>query len=82
MTERVIYDIEYTDTFAGQANYCWVNRKTLEVDPETSDLALVRRAKAAMGLTGVRCITSNFGDMIEVRPRDMATVMFITYRDQ
>ena len=58
------YDIEYTDTFGGEANYCWV-----------------KRAKAKMGLTGVRGKRFDHGDMIEFRPYRSCTVLFVTYRD-
>lgn len=72
------YDCELTDTFGGEANYSWVRRATVQAD---TDRQLVRRAKAALGLTGVRCRTSSYGDLIELRPCGSATVAFITYRD-
>jgi len=28
---RNTYDVEYTDTFAGEANYCWVRRAVITV---------------------------------------------------
>lgn len=40
--------IEHTDTFGGEANYCWVRRETVE-EPEGkpfSKLALVRKPKS------------------------------------
>jgi hypothetical protein len=94
------YNIEYTDTFGGEANYSWVHRTTVRV-PEithygyTSDIdggsyakanraarrELMRRAKAEVGLTGVRGVTSDYGDMIEFRPYGMCTILFATYAD-
>lgn len=91
------YDIEYTDTFAGEANYCWVKRASVSM-PElthygydgatnyvranrTYQRELMRKAKAAIGLTGARGTVQNYGDMIEFRPYRSCTVMFITYRD-
>jgi hypothetical protein len=50
---------ELTDTFGGEANYSWVRRVEIEAPADISDLALVRRAKAALGLSGVRCVTYN-----------------------
>jgi hypothetical protein len=74
------YDIEYTDTFGGEANYCWVNRATLKVSDAVSDLAIVRRAKAAVGLNGVRGRMHNYGDSWSFYPHHSATVLFITPR--
>jgi len=74
------YDIEMTDTFAGEANYCWVKRDEIDAPARISRLALVRRAKALMGLNGVRCRTYDCGDMIEIRPYSACIVMFIQYR--
>lgn len=90
------YDVEYTDTFGGDANYSWVRRATVSV-PEWSHFKgwdgngriepkgyrpyLMRAAKAAMGLTGVRGRTYDHGDMIEFRPYRSCTVMFISYHD-
>lgn len=45
--------IEVTDTFCGQANYGWAARHTFDYDDARY---LVRRAKAAAGLTGIRCL--------------------------
>jgi hypothetical protein len=75
-----IYDIEMTDTFAGEANYCWVKRGELEAPATLTRLALVRRAKALMGLNGVPCRTYDHGDMVEIRPRSACIVMFVHYR--
>ena len=73
-------DVEYTDTFGGQANYCWLKRATLTLPHGLSDLALVRRAKAAMGLSGVRGRMAYHGDCWEFRPYRCATVMFASVR--
>ena len=92
-----IFDIEYTDTFAGEANYSWVNRATVTMpelthygyDGSTNysrankvfERELMKRAKTKMGLTGIRGTVSRYGDTIEFRPYRQCTVMFITYRD-
>lgn len=92
-----IYDVEYTDTFGGDANYSWVQRATVTVPELThygydggtnyakanriANRELMKAAKAAMGLTGVRGVTYHHGDMSEFRPYRMCTVMFITFRN-
>jgi hypothetical protein len=91
------YDIEYTDTFGGEANYSWVRRASVHM-PELTHYGydggtnyskanrvfqreLMRRAKAEMGLTGIRGKTYWHGDEGEFRPYRACTVMFLTYRD-
>ena len=73
-------DVEYTDTFGGEANYCWVDRKHLELPDGLSDIAIMRRAKASVGLSGVRGRSYNNGDTWEFRPYGSCTVMFATVR--
>lgn len=72
-------NVELTDTFGGEANYAWVKRASFEAKEGTSDLAIVRRAKAAIGLTNVRCKASNLGDSIELRPIGHCEVCFINF---
>ncbi len=91
------YDVELTDTFAGEANYCWVKRDTVTM-PELTHYGydggtnyakankvyqreLSKRAKAAMGLTGVRGRMFHYGDMSEFRPYGLLQVMFITWAE-
>ena len=90
------YDIEYTDTFAGEANYCWVKRATVNMpelihygyDGLTNyvranriyERELMRKAKAAMGLTSVRGRKDSCGGVIEFHPFGSCTVMFIVPR--
>ena len=92
-----LYNVEFTDTFGGEANYCWVKRAVIAMPELTHygydgsqghvkarrvfDRELMRRAKAAMGLTGERGERDNYGDTIEFRPANSCTVMFISYRD-
>lgn len=88
------YDVEYTDTFGGEANYCWVRRATITM-PELTHYGydggtnyckankvyqreLMKKAKAAVGITGLRGKTESYGDMIDFRPYGCCTVLFIT----
>jgi hypothetical protein len=78
---NMAYLAEWTDTYGGDANYSWVKRATIKADGDTSDLALMRRAKSALGLSGLRGRTYQRGDMIEFRPYRMACVLFVTWSD-
>lgn len=91
------YQIELTDTFAGEANYCWVKRATVTMPELTAygydggsnyvkanrifERELMKRAKAAVGLTGIRGRKDSHGDQIDFRPYGLAQVMFVTYDD-
>ena len=91
------YNVEYTDTFAGESNYSWVKRDVVSM-PELTRYGydggtnytrankvyrreLMKKAKAAMGITGLRGVSHDYGDMIEFRPYGQLTVMFITWSD-
>ena len=43
---------------------------------------LMKKAKAAMGLTGVRGRVENYGDSITFRPYGLLQIMFVTFRDE
>ena len=87
------YQYEYTDTFANDANYAWVKRGCVTMPELTHygydggtnyvkadrvfERELVRRVKAELGLTGVRCARESWGETIVLRPRGSATAVFI-----
>jgi hypothetical protein len=90
------YLAEYTDTFGGEANYSWVKRATISVpewsafkdwdgngrrEPKAYQRTVMRRAKAALGLSGVRGRTLSIGDSYEFRPYNMACVLYVTYAE-
>jgi len=78
--ESFTMDVEWTDTFGGEANYCWVERAALTLPVGISDRAIMRRAKSAVGISGLRGRTSSYGDGFEFRPYRMACVMFVSTR--
>jgi len=88
------FNVEYTDTFSGEANYSWVERATIAMPELTHygydgssgygkanrvfERELMRRAKASVGLTGIRGQRMDIGDTIEFKPYGMCTVLFIS----
>lgn len=72
------FKAELTDTFAGEANYSWARRATIEAPAEISDLALMRRAKKALDLSGVRGRRESWGETIVFRPYGACTILFIS----
>lgn len=94
----ITYDVELTDTYGGEANYSWVNRKTV-IMPELTHYGydgssnytkanrifnreLMRKAKASVGLTGIRGKVEDYGDDLSFRPYRICQIMFVTYRDE
>ena len=71
------WHFEYTDTFAGEANYSWVQRDEQNAPNGISDRALMRRAKAWAGLTGCRGKKVDLGETIAFYPSGSCTVLFI-----
>jgi hypothetical protein len=72
------YSFELTDTYAGEANYSWVERAQVDLADDISNRTLVRRAKAWAGLTGVRSRVEHSGDWVAIRPRGICRVLFIS----
>lgn len=72
--------IEHTDTFGGEANYCWASRwycrETL------TDAQAIRLAKALAGLTGHPCRKEDWGDTDALYPRGICQVVFVSYAEE
>ncbi len=68
-------EAEYTDTFGGVANYCWVRRATLDIEEGVSTRAIQRRVRATLGLQGLRGRWENYGDAWTFRPYRMCTIL-------
>jgi hypothetical protein len=69
--------IEHTDTFGGEANYCWASRWHTAAD--LTDRQAIKLAKSLAGLTGVPCRKEEYGDMIALYPRGICQAIFISY---
>ena len=78
---KTVINYEYTDTFSGEANYCWVKRGTIDTKEgeNFSDLTAVRRVKKALGLENVKCRKVNMGETIALYPCGSCTVIFIDF---
>ena len=71
--------IEYTDTFCGEANYAWVKRFELIVPEELSTKTIMRIAKELCGLASVRGQWYEYSDSLKFIPANSNTVLFITF---
>ncbi len=75
-----MYQIEVTDTFGGEANYCWVKRWTA-----SSEAQAVKEARAEIRSFGCkRTFANECGDLTIVRPpasKGPAVIAFVTWED-
>lgn len=68
------YFIEHTDTYGGEANYCWVTRYIFQ----GTTTQAVKAAKAAIGWTGKKTTRTYLGGFSwEYRAPGLAQVLFI-----
>jgi len=75
------YDVEYTDTFGGEANYSWVRRAVIEVTDGCTGKQIMRKAKAAMGLSGIRGRRDDCGESRVFIPYGSCSIMFVTFKE-
>ena len=72
-----IWKIKLTDTFGGEANYCWVRHYKIEASESASRRTIITRAKKELGWTGMRCQVEDYGDNYAIRPADMCQIAFV-----
>ena len=91
-----IYSVELTDMFCGEANYSWVNRQSVTMPDLTHygydggtnyvkankafERELMRKAKAAVGMTGVRGRRGRISDTLTFYPYGSCTALYISPR--
>lgn len=73
------YRVEVTDTFGGEASYCWVERYALTLPDGASRAQIMRAAKRAADYSGCRGRVEDFGGDLAFYPRGGCTVMFVTF---
>jgi hypothetical protein len=75
------WQVEYTDTFGGEANYAWVVRQEFRADENAPRATLVRKAKRMLGMSGIPAKVEQWYDGYRLTPRGMNTVAFIEFID-
>lgn len=79
MTEMVTINAEITDTYCGEANYGWVKRVSFDVPANSTDRLAVRRAKQALGVSGLTHKKCGYGEGIELRFPGHNMIAFLSY---
>lgn len=75
------YNIEITDTFNGEANYCWTVREKFFADYDLSDVELAKEAIKVMGWGEDPVNIEIFADMIRITPQDSNIVAHVSWDD-
>jgi len=78
----MVFNVEFTDTFAGDANYAWVRRAQVVLPDTATNRQIAYHAKRSVGLGGVKGRSSWHGDAYEFRPYGSATVLFTTFHQE
>ena len=77
----MMLNLEVTDTFGGEANYSWVERRTVDIgSKEVTRYGAVRLAKKFAGITGEKCEVEDYGDELVIRPVKRPIVVFVSYQ--
>ena len=72
-----MYNIEVTDTFAGEANYCWVKRGSTRAESRRGVVDAVKRLAGWHGWCRVH--VEDHGDSFVVRPTASSGVNQIAF---
>lgn len=76
---KTIFFVEVTDTFAGEANYCWVHRFKVHA---TTPRGAIRKVRREVGLPEAHCAW-NFGDEVRYDFKGTAICAFVRgYEDE
>lgn len=79
MAELITWNIEHTDTFAGEANYSWVIRHSFQMPEGATQREIVRKGKELIGETGNRNTTEFYnGDTYQLDYPGRCVRSFIT----
>lgn len=81
------FNIEVTDTYAGNANYCWVRRYSIEnkwnhLNGKSLQREVIKAVKNKIGWTGIRCEVYGDCDHYTIHPRNMCQVCFVDWSEE
>ena len=74
----MLFNIEITDTFGGEANYAWVIREQFMANDDISDDELAQKTLDIIGWKDEPVSIETIGDMIRIMPHDSNLVCFVT----
>lgn len=76
---KSIFFVEVTDTYGGEANYCWVHRYLVKASTMRGAVGVVSKHE---GFSGSLKIVGNYGDMTRHNVSGAAICIFTQYADE
>ena len=76
-----VWSIEHTDTFGGEANYCWLRKYKIDIPESYNRSWIVRKVKEQLGWTGDRVLVEDWGDYLTLRHSRHCEIAFATLVD-
>lgn len=73
------YNVEWTDTFAGEANYCWVDRYIVEAPSIQRAMTIAKQHRYVAPVPRDR--RQNYGDMLRADMIGACVVCFVDWHD-
>jgi hypothetical protein len=74
----ITLSIEVTDTFGGEANYCWVKRGTTKATSRRGIIAAVKRVAGWTDWCRVKVVYADY-DMMEIRPVNTSGICQVAF---
>lgn len=78
-TTKSIYFVEVTDTYGGEANYCWAHRYLVKASSMRGAVSVVSKHE---GFQGCLKLDGNYGDMTRHNVSGAAICVFTQYADE
>jgi hypothetical protein len=76
------YFIEFTDTYGGEANYCWARRYNVDATSYKNALTKAKQFYFGNASGYPHRITGNYGDMLRADFQGMAVCCFVSHADE
>jgi hypothetical protein len=74
-----LYAVEFTDTFGGEANYCWIERLTVRAADTKKAITAAKKHRYWAPIP--RHTLSDYGDMARIDIKDENVCAFIYWLD-
>lgn len=75
----MLFNVEITDTFCGEANYSWLIREQFMANDDISDDELAQKTLEFIGWQDESVTIDTVGEMIRIIPNDSNLVCFVTW---
>lgn len=76
MSKKTIFNVEITDTYGGEANYCWVRRFTVKASSFRGAMQVISRKQG-----GHWRLEGNYGDIARYNQKGACVCAFVSYAE-